>query len=239
MRLLVTRPLPNAERTAVALRERGHTVTIAALLEIEPVTNAEIGPGPWTAILLTSANAAYAMSLHEKRETLVAVPVFAVGERSAHAMRHAGFTSVTSADGDVSNLADLIEGARLKPLARLLYLAGAERSGDLAGDLRTRGFAVDTVVVYRALTAERLPAEAMDALSAGIDGVLHYSRRSAEAYINAARNSDLLAPALGAVHFCLSAQVALPLAAAGAARIRIAPRPNEAALFELIGANPP
>ena len=46
-----------------------------------------------------------------------------------------------------------------------------------------------------------------------------------------ARGSAALAP----VHLCLSRQVAQPLRAAGAATIRIAPRPDEAALLELVG----
>ena len=60
---------------------------------------------------------------------LRALPVFAVGRRSAEAMAAAGFADVTSADGDVSDLAQLV-AARLKPAARLLYLAGEDRSGD-------------------------------------------------------------------------------------------------------------
>jgi hypothetical protein len=38
------------------------------------------------------------------------------------------------------------------------------------------------------------------------------------------------------VHFCLSRQVAAPIAAAAASNIRIASRPDEAAMLELIGA---
>ncbi len=44
--------------------------------------------------------------------------------------------------------------------------------------------------------------------------------------------------ALAPCHFCLSRQVAEPLAAAGAAEIRIAARPDEAALIELVGLSP-
>ena len=47
--------------------------------------------------------------------------------------------------------------------------------------------------------------------------MLHFSRRSAEAYVDAARAAGLLANALKPIHFCLSAQVAEPLAQAGAA----------------------
>jgi uroporphyrinogen-III synthase len=233
VRLLLTRPPPDAERTAAVLRVRGHSVVIAPLLDIQPIANAEIGAGPWAAVLVTSANAAHAISRHGRREALAGLPAFAVGERSAQAIGAAGFAAVMSADGDVNALAKLV-AARVKPPAPLLYLAGEERSGDLAGALRAHGFAVETVVVYRAARVEQFPPAAADALASGLDGVLHYSRRSAEAYIEAARHSDLLAKALELSHYCLSAQVAEPLAAAGAKKISIAPQPNEAALLTLI-----
>jgi hypothetical protein len=41
--------------------------------------------------------------------------------------------------------------------------------------------------------------------------------------------------ALKPVQFCLSRQVAQPLAAAGASTIRIAPRLDEAAMIDLVG----
>jgi uroporphyrinogen-III synthase len=235
VRLLLTRPEADAQRTAAALRAQGHDVLIAPLIRIEPVADAKIGDGPWAAILITSANAAHAIAAHGGVTQLRALPVFAVGQRSAQAMIAAGFADVTSADGNVGDLARRA-AERLKPAAALLYLAGEERSGDLAGDLGARGFAVETAVVYRAIVASSLPRAAADALSDGIDGVLHFSRRSAEAYVNAARATDVLASALKPIHFCLSPQVAEPLEEAGAARIRVAPRPVEAALIELIGA---
>jgi uroporphyrinogen-III synthase len=238
MRLLVTRPLPDAEHTAAVLRARGHSVVIAPLLHVQPIANAEIGAGSWAAVLVTSANAAQAISLHREHKLLVEIRAFAVGERSAEAMRAAGFASVASADGNVNDLARVV-AAHLNAPARLLYLAGEERSGDLAGVLRVEGFAVDTVAVYRAVMAEQFPRLAADALASGLDGVLHYSRRSAEAYINAARHSDILAKALGPAHYCLSSQVAEPLAAAGATKVGVASRPNEAALHALIGPNTP
>ena len=236
MRLLLTRPQADAERTAAELRARGHDVIVVPLLRIEPLPDAAIGAGPWTAILLTSANAALAMAAHPGAAALRALPVFATGRQSAAAMAAAGFADVTSAEGNVNDLAAFV-AAHLKPPARLLYLAGEDRAGDLAGDLAARGFAVDTVVVYQAVAAEELPPVATAALKrGGIDGALHFSRRSAEAYIAAARRGGLSAAAIKPVHFCLSAQVAEPLARAGAADIRIAARPTAAALTALIDA---
>jgi uroporphyrinogen-III synthase len=235
VRLLVTRPEPDAGRTAAALRERGHVVIVAPLLRIEAIADAELGGEPWAAILVTSAKAAAAIAGHQCLPELSRLPVFAVGDRSADAMRGAGFDDVTSADGDALDLARLVAARRLKPPGPLLYLAGINRSGDLAGALGEHGFLVRTVAVYRAIIAPGLPRAAVAALAQGVDGVLHFSRRSAEAYVAAARRDGLLDPALKKpVHFCLSAQIGEPLAQAGGANIRIAPKPVEAALIGLI-----
>jgi uroporphyrinogen-III synthase len=237
VRLLLTRPEPDAERTAAALRRQGHTVIVAPLMRIKILADAEIGAGPWAAILITSANAAHAIGAHRRKIALERVPVFAVGERSAQAMREAGFATVSSAEGGVGDLARLI-GERMTPGSSLLYLAGAERSGDLVGKLAARRFAVHTAVVYRAIAAADLPPAATDALAQGVEGVLHYSRRTAEAYVNAARDSGLLESALKPAQFCLSAQIAEPLAEAGAATIHVAQRPMEAALVDLLRREP-
>ena len=234
MRLLLTRPQSDAERTAAELRASGHDVIIAPLLHIEPLPDAAIGAGPWTAILVTSANAAAAMAAHAGAAPLRPLPVFATGRQSAVAMVAAGFADVRSAEGNVNDLAAFV-GARLKAPGRLLYLAGEDRAGDLGGDLAAKGFAIDTVVVYRAVAARALPQAAATALTRGIDGVLHFSRRSAATYVDAARAAGLGAAALKPVHFCLSAQVAEPLTQAGAADIRIATSPTAAALTALIG----
>jgi uroporphyrinogen-III synthase len=235
VRILLTRPETNAQRTAAALRARGHEVIVAPLLDLEILADADLGPGSRSAILVTSANAVRAIAGHRQRDALRGIAVFTVGDRTAQAMRDAGFTGVTSATGNVNDLADLV-AAHLKPPARLLYLAGEERAGDLAALLRDRKFAVHTALVYRAIVAATLPRHAADAVAAGLDGVLHFSRRSAEAYVNAARETDLLKEALAKpTHYCLSARIAEPLTAAGATEIRIAARPDEAALIALCG----
>jgi uroporphyrinogen-III synthase len=237
VRLLVTRPESDGERTAAALRQHGHVVFTAPLLRIEPILDAPIDQQHWAAILITSANAAAAIALHPRKSALLDVPVFAVGDRSAEAMRATGFTKVISAGGAVADLTRLV-AEHMKPGATLLYLAGEDRAGDLAGDLAAKGFNVQTVVLYRAVTATLLPKEAVDALTAGVDGVLHFSRRSAAAYVAGAGAAGLSSRALEPTQFCLSEQIAAPLRRAGAARIRVAARPNEAALIELICGEP-
>jgi uroporphyrinogen-III synthase len=235
MRVLLTRPASDAQRTAATLRARGHEAILAPLLDVALIRDAELGAGPWSAIMVTSTNAVRAIADHRQRDALKRTSVFTVGDRTAQAMRDTGFVDVTSAGGNVGDLARLA-AARLQPPARLLYLAGEERSGDLAGILRAQNFLVHTALVYRAVVAETLPKLAGDALAAGLDAVLHFSRRSAEAYVGAARGAGLLNEALGTpAQLCLSGRVAEPLRQAGATNIRIAARPDEAALIALLG----
>jgi uroporphyrinogen-III synthase len=238
VRLLVTRPQDDGERTAAALRARGHAVMLAPLLRIEPV-DADFGSEPFSAVLTTSANAARAIAVHARIGELQRVPLYTVGSRSAEAARAAGFTMVRAADGDAHDLIAIVAREMAGASAPLLYLAGEDRSVDLAEALGRHGLTVRTAVAYRAAAAERLSREAEQAIAAGeLDGVLHYSRRSAETFLRCADAVDLRGRPLALTHFCLSPQVAAPLSAAGAVHVRVAPRPDEEALLSLVGASP-
>jgi uroporphyrinogen-III synthase len=226
VRILVTRPRSEAEATAVKLRARGCEVLVAPLLHVEPII-AEFGAGPWSAVALTSANAVRALEKHPQLNGLLALPVFTVGRRTAAAARAIGFRDVASAEGSVRDLTRLIVARH--PGGTILYPAGEDRSGEIGAE------GVQTVVVYRAESASQFPSAARDALAAGeIGGVLHYSRRSAEAFISCAKAGGIFVNTLKLLHYCLSAQVAEPLQEAGARAVRIAPRAEEAALLDLI-----
>ena len=234
MRVLVTRPQAEAERTAAKLRARGVDVLLAPLLHIEPVVE-DFGTGPWSGLILTSANAARALARHPRRAGLTSLPVFTVGPSTADAARAAGCGEVRSADGDQRDLVRLIAGEHRPGAPPLLYLAGDDRAGDLAADLKESGIAVRTVVLYRAVTASQFPPDARAALAVGmLDGVLHFSRRSVQAYLDCARAENLLREALAPAHYCISRQAAVPLAAAGAT-LHIAPHPDEDAMVALVG----
>ena len=192
MRLLVTRP--DGARTAAELRTRGHQAVVAPLLRIEPIADVDLG-GNWIALVLTSANAVRAIAAHPRYAALKNLPVFAVGERSAQAAREIGFADVTSADGDATDLAGLVvervgEGT-------LLYLAGEDRAGDLAGDLAAHGLDVRMAVVYRAVPAPSLPDQARAALAAGRNrrrAALFQAQRRGLSRLRAPRPAFSIAP---------------------------------------------
>jgi uroporphyrinogen-III synthase len=232
MRVVVTRPQADGERTAAALEALGHEVLVAPLMRIEPVA-ADLA-GTWSAIVITSANALQAGSATADR--VKTLPVFAVGDRSAEAARQAGFAEVSSANGDIEDLVRLVAARAVGAKAPLLYLAGEDRTGDLVAQLAAHGVDAEMTVVYR-IVAEVFPPVLAAALEAGdVDAVLHFSRRSAELFIQGAKASGVAGPAEDVRHLCLSSQVAEPLA--GASRIAVAARPEEAALIALLRALP-
>jgi len=237
MHLLVTRPEPDNARTAEALRGRGHAVTLAPVLRVETDVDADLGAGPWAAVLITSANAVRAVADHPRKMECLLVPTFCVGRRSAEAAHAAGFAHVVAADGDADDLARLVaaRAPALAPSRPVLWLAGEDRAGDLAGALAAKGVAVHTVVIYRAVAETALPAAVRDALAGGaLDGVLHYSRRSADAFEAIAMAAGIDLKSLPTKHYCLSAQVAAPLLALGIGSVVVAERPDEAALLALL-----
>jgi uroporphyrinogen-III synthase len=232
MRLVVTRPRADSERTATALRGRGHDVLVAPLMRVEPVA-ADISGG-WGGVIITSANAPGAIAGNPARAALVKLPLFAVGRRSADAARQAGFVNVTSAGGDVRDLVQIIAERHADASAPLLYLAGEDRAADLVAELAVHGIAAELVVVYRAVSIP-FPPELTAALKAGeVDAVLHFSKRSAENYIAAAGQAGIIEQALAVRHYCLARPIAEPLSGAGAGSIAVAKRPDEAALIELL-----
>jgi len=236
MHLLLTRPEPDAGRTAQALRALGYTVTISPLMRLRPLTDVRLPKRRYQAVLVTSANAVRALLDHRESDLFADCPLLAVGDRTALMARRAGFAKARSAGGSLDDLVALV-GATCRPDAGpLLYLAGNARAGDLQGRLAEIGFSVDMRVVYDMQAAGGLSEAAIDGLRAGeIDGVLIYSQRSAAAFALALRAAGL-AP-LSRVHaFCLSQAAAQPLATIFDGPIHIAEKPDQVHLFATIDA---
>src|SRR5712664_2465422 len=106
MAVLVTRPHPDDETTAKALRDRGFEVLRAPMLRFEPVPFQDDADAQYGAVIVTSANA---LRVH-----------------TAAAARDAGFSEVIASKGDAGALRDLVlasvKSKRLKKTSPLLYL---------------------------------------------------------------------------------------------------------------------
>ena len=123
----------------------------------------------------------------------------------------------------------------LKKTSTLLYLAGADLARDLAGELGERGFTVVTHTTYRMVPVPSLPREVCEAFAASqIEGVLHFSRRSARAFLDAARAAGVEISALAIPQCCISDAVASVMRDAGATQVMVARSPDENAVFEVL-----
>lgn len=231
MRVLVTRSAGDAERTARTLAGLGHAACLAPVTRIV-LTGDPAPDAAYDALIVTSAHAADALAGLDRH-----TPVFAVGERTADAVRAHGFAHVTVADGDAVSLARLIRES-LPPGLVLLHVTGRHHKEEPAASLRAAGFPVPTWEAYEAKAVERLPAAAVEALRTGqIGAALHYSRRSADLVVRLAEEAGLASNLRAFPHLCLSADVAAPLTATGAATL-VAEEPSEDALLRLLDPPP-
>lgn len=232
MRVLVTRPVEDAERTAAELEARGHQAVIAPLLEIRFREGPQIVLDGVQAILATSANGIRALARRTARRDL---PVFAVGPQTAKAARTLGFIAVRSADGDAARLAEAV-AAWARPAAGALYHpSGAQTRGGLAERLMSAGFTVRSEALYEALLPEALPPTAAVALERGeLEAVLLYSPRSARIFARLVGAAGLGRACGRLAALCISQAAADGLAPLEFRTVAVAARPDQHHLLALL-----
>ena len=234
MRVLVTRPRPDADETAAELMVLGHEPVVAPLLEVTFEPGATLDLSDTQALLITSANGARALALATERRDLA---VFAVGAASAAAARQCGFEQTESADGNVEALANLVI-ARLAPQdGALVHVAGTVTAGDLSGRLAESGFDVRRVVLYEAHPVAELPEEIERHLEEDtLDAVMFYSPRTAAQFSELVAARGLAAHCSRIIALALSEAVAEKLALLGFSDTIVSETPDQESLFRAMGA---
>lgn len=233
MKMLVTRPQPEAAETAARLRALDIEPIVFPLLRFATLPTSLPEAQGFAAMALTSANALRALAEREHVERYRALKVYAVGDHTAEVARANGFTEVVSAGGDLADLAELLAHSRLN--GPVFYPAAKDQSGDLAKSLAPYGVMVVTARVYEMVAAAEMPDDLLAALAAGeIGAALFYSRRTAEAFIERAAAFHLpraVKTRLGML--CISEQVASPLIEERFVRIGLADYPSEEGMMAL------
>ncbi len=220
----------DAARSAARLGRLGWSVACLPVTEIAPLPIAPAS-ARYDAVVATSARAFLVDPPIEASS-----PLYVVGARAARAAEARGWRIAAPPEPDAERLIERLR-RDIRAGAKALYLAGRDRKPALEAALGAF-CALEVVEAYAAeARAEWRPAEAR-ALAACAVG-LHYSRRSAALAARLAGRAGAAVHFAGMRHVCLSDDVAEPLRAIGAARIFIAERPDEAALFAtLSGAQP-
>ncbi|ROU03197.1 uroporphyrinogen-III synthase [Histidinibacterium lentulum] len=220
--LLVTRPLPEAERfvrTVMARLARRPQVILSPLMDI--VTLGVETPPDVAGLVLTSARGAEAAGRLGLPRGLSA---WCVGAQTEAAAEAAGLVALPGG-GDADALVSRVLAAR--PKGPLLHLRGAHARGDVAARLSAGGVETIERVVYD--QRARPPSDEALAALRGTAPVIApvFSPRSAALLAEA---GPVRAPLAVAAISPAAAEAAAPL---GAARIGVADRPDGSAMAVL------
>jgi uroporphyrinogen-III synthase len=232
MRMLITRPEPDAQATCERLNALGIEAVSVPLMSRQTLHAHLPSPQGFAATALTSTNALRALDETGQLAPFLDKPVFAVGDRTAHEARQLGFSDVAAADGTLESLITCLARARLE--GPIFYPCGKHLSGDLAHALAPQGLMVVTVPVYEMVAETELPPLLAQLLAEGDFGAtLLYSRRTAEIFCALA--ADRLAPEQRRSFpmLCLSENVAGPLLKHHFSRVLLADHPSEEAMMAL------
>lgn len=237
MRLLVTRPEPDALKLRAALEEHGHEATVEPLLSVSFEDTDAIDLEGVQALIATSRNGLRALRSHPLLGEARKLPLFAVGRATAAEARALGFETVITGAGTAAQLVAHIVSVADPAAGLLLHLAGDTLAGDLKGELELQGFRVAQPIVYRMQPAKALSEDTVEQLAMGeIDGVILMSPRTASIYAALVRKQGLATVARGLLHFCLSAAIARRLEPLGGVRSKVAETPRLEEMLALIDA---
>jgi uroporphyrinogen-III synthase len=217
MKLLIIRPEPGASASAKRAERAGFTPMLLPFFEVRPRVWTAPDPAAYDALLITSSNAIRHGGADLKK--LLALPVYAVGERSAQAAQGKGFAVAASGDGKVETALNHSHAAGHR---RILWLAGEDRRDPVIPE----GQSIATATVYASI-AVTLPGTAR-AIIAEADIIALHSPRAAILFGETVDHLQLDRSAIALVAFSPAiAEAAGP----GWSGIAVAKMPEDSALL--------
>lgn len=233
-RVLVTRPEPDAARTAKKLEVAGYQPL--CLPVSETVATGLILPDVgYDAVAVTSANALR----HAERaqlQPLLHLPLYAVGEKTASEARKAGFSNIYAGDGWGLHLGQYVAN-HFAAGREILYLTGKIRRPDFEAQLAAAGIRLHIAETYDTRTVVYSDAQLNEAIKHGTaDVILLYSAVAARQLV--ALDRQMKGAFLGEAKyiFCLSQRIAAELPVCEA-QIHISATPDEDALLHALTSN--
>jgi uroporphyrinogen-III synthase len=229
--VVITRPRDEAEQLAASLTALGYRTLVEPMLRIADLQVAIPDLGAYDALAFTSANG---VRIFTRKSAERGLPAFAVGARTAEALRAAGFADVRTAEGDAAALARLIREAP-PALSHILHVTGTAVARDLGELLRRAGRSVERLTVYRTDPADDLSPDLVAALYACTMGyVLFYSPRTAATFGTLVGKHGLTDMIRSFTALCLSSEIAAKAQALPWASIAVAARPTSESLLSLL-----
>ena len=148
MHILLTRPLEDCSTLALKFKSLGHKISHLPLLNIEKINYDKINFSEFGGIIFTSANAVKYLDLKNIDKK---IKCFCVGNVTEKKARDLGFQNTVAAEGNVSNLKELILRTYDTKNKKLIYFSGETVSVDLDQQLALEGFVVKKIINYLSL----------------------------------------------------------------------------------------
>ena len=182
MHILLTRPLEDCSDMIIKFNSLGHHISHLPLLRIDKVDYEQINFSDFKGIIFTSANAVKFLDLKNIDKNLLC---FCVGGATEKKARSVGFQNVIAAEGNVSNLKELVLQNFDKKNGRLIYISGETISVDLDQQLSKEGYDLERIVNYRTTHNQKFDENFVKELKLKIpDMVYIYSQNSASSFLN-------------------------------------------------------
>ncbi len=182
MHILLTRPLEDCSEMIVKFKSLGHQVSHLPLLNVEEVIHDKINFEDFNGIIFTSANAVKFLKHGEINKT---IKCFCVGETTEKKARSLGFQNTIAAEGNASNLKELILQNHNFTEGQLLYLSGETISVDLDQQLMKEGYNIKRIVNYRVNHNQNFNEDFVKELKKNMPNMVYvYSQNSGSSFLN-------------------------------------------------------
>jgi uroporphyrinogen-III synthase len=206
--VLVTRPEPQAELTALSLREAGYTTILAPSITLRALPDVATQVATLNhqvdGVMATSQ---FAIQILDSNGLNRDLPLYVTGTALAQLARDYGFTTVHAAEGNAQSLLRWMMARSELKTHQLAVVHGNNIAVDLVTPLADAGFRVHRQALYQSRAARVLPPEVIAALKEGaVDMVLFYSAFTARCFMTLAEQYG--------VESCLSRITALAVSAA-------------------------
>ncbi len=182
MHILLTRPLEDCSEMILKFQSLGHQVSHLPLLLIEKMSYQEVNFLKYGGIIFTSANSIKFLDSKKINKNIIC---FCVGRNTEKKARTVGFQNTIAAEGNVSNLKELILQNYETQSRPLLYVSGETISADLDKQLLKEGYNIKRIINYRVSHNQKFDENFIKELKINIpDMVYVYSQNSASSLLN-------------------------------------------------------
>ena len=189
MHILFTRPLEDCHEMILRFQSLGHETSHLPLINIEGLKYKSLNNFEFKGIIFTSSNAIKFLDIKNIDKK---ISCFCVGNATEKKARSVGFQNVFAAEGNVSNLKELILQNFNSSEGRLLYISGEIISSNLDHELVSNGYTIERVINYRANPIEKYDEEFIKKLKLKMPEIVYiYSQNSAINFLKVIKNYQL------------------------------------------------